>query len=552
MGWDGEPRPVWARPDAKGDVLVRAALGVTFRVDVTLRGTTGRVQATCAGPTRAGELVVCDVRATKGPPVLVFRVLDRDGAPVRDSGLRGQIGTARSGGWQELGVAADGRVRLTVTPGFAAERLVVHSRTPNQAPGVTEYRGAAIVPLPPGLRPGDNELPDVRLGEEPVVVRGVVVDDAGVPLPGILVGAQLGFDAKEPFFGDVEPLRSDADGRYEGRDIRDAPTVRVMTRELPAGYAHAMVEVLRGAKDVRLVVARQGCVHLRFDGVPTTQHRLLFASLVPTGAVAAGSDLQFTDGSAWLRKPAGRYDLVLSLRRDELEIARIPDVVVRRGEATEDARLVPFPWRDHLTMVTITAVDEASAPVAGVMVWCLFATPGGGEAGGGGLTDEQGRFVALVPKAGAHFRLVSEVRSDGPQYRSVDLPKCTADQRVVLRAALHARVQLLGERGVPGAASVHWSLVSRGAGFAGAMVRMGGARQQPAADGTWELHFDAPGTHDIVVGIGVPNDDGRIDTTSLTWGTIEVKESGEVQTFRLAPDEATSERMKELRERLRK
>lgn len=527
--------------------IVRVALGQEFLVRVQMRGTTGWIDANCTGPTRPGELVICDVRATQGPPVLVFRVLDQTGAPVLSRDLFAVLVHAESSRGAGLPVDATGTARVTLSHRNEDLEVFVVRRAPPRDDRGIRYLGAARFAVPAVLKPGDNPLPDVILGEEPVVVAGVVVDDEGKPLPGARVQAKPGWEREtHGFSGSLgHTVETDADGRFEVRDLAATDTVKLIAILRESGHARVDVQFAKGTTDARIVLVREGRVRLVLDGLPKTPHNLLFASLVAAGERPNGTSIE---GDTWLRRPAGRYDLVVSLRRDDHEIARIPDVVVTRGADTEDARLLPFAWREHVKPITITVVDEAGAPVPGRMVWCLYQKPGGGESGGGGATDAAGMFATLVPPEGAKLRIENLNRGDArDRYRAVELTKVTTDRRVVLRPKLQVVVQLQGDWSLPAGTEVTWG-AGQEPGPAVPRPRTGPA----SATGKLEWQFDAPGTYEVRMTAMIPGEGNRTMAKPIVWGTIDVVEQRDVQHFPLQLTDDEQRRLDDLREQLKK
>jgi hypothetical protein len=544
---------VYVQADANGAFVALVVLGKQFQIDVRLRGTTGTTMAKCAGPTRHGELVIGDVRAAVGPPVLSFRVLGMDGQPVPGGELF--VDLVRDGiPHGELArTDAVGRVRIVVSDPAGVQRILVRRRSRLADGTASGSLGGAVVPLPERWLPGEQARADVCLGEEPLLVAGTVVDEDGQPLPNVTIGVRAQVRTPHPQVRHtvtfVERLRPTRDGRFEIRDLREVPGLQLFAHETPVGFEPGTRNFVHGARDVRLVLVHQGTVHVQLDGVPDTQHELLYASLVCSGGAPNGRELELENGHARIRAAPGTYDLVLSLHRSKLEVARIPGVVVQRGAETDDPRLVPFAWRDHLLPVTITTVDETDRPVAGARLLCLFTHPDGGEGGGGGSTDANGRFFALVPKAGARF-VCDGSSSSGGRYRPVQGASVTTDQRFVLRAPLRVRVQLQGERSLADAARASWHVQ----GHEEAPMWIGDVvgATSPAADGAWDLAFAAPGKFTLQAQFRVPRGERSRTIVTVPWGRIEVLETAELQTFAVAPDEQALQQLAALREQLGK
>ena len=120
------------------------------------------------GPTRQGELVVVDGRLSVGPPILSFRIVDQQGQPVVKE--RVGLGVRSEHQWRTSDAVtdADGRIVLPLASVEEKDLWVLRRR----ASASTEYCGAVHKVLG-SVTPGQQELGDLRLVDEPVVARGL-------------------------------------------------------------------------------------------------------------------------------------------------------------------------------------------------------------------------------------------------------------------------------------------------------------------------------------------------------------------------------------------
>ncbi len=545
--------PVAATVEPSG-AMCRVALGCQLDVSVLLRNQAGNLTAKCAGPTRAGELTICDVRITQGPPVLAFLVLGTDGKPVANERLAGVLLTDAFWRGIELPCDGEGRVHYALPDGLEAGlELVLLRRGPNRrGAGSTVYRGAVRMALPTTLGPGENLLADVQLLVEPVVIAGWVVDDEGKPIAGASVTAEPGWQrpvqsSSGRAFDNI--ARSDAEGRFELRDLVMPVVVKLAVQPAQRSHTKVNVELAAGTTDARVTLVRQGRVHVVLAEVKTDRD-LLHAFLLPPGGVVEPANEGFPlRGDTWLSAPAGRYDCVVRLMADTPDLVRIPDVTIGRGQDAEDARLSPLPWREFVRPVTFTLVDAANKPLSGIRVVQWTDMQMKGRKGSGGVSDANGKFFALVPKTGAGFDVAATTFGTPNLFRRVELTQVTNDQHIVLQPKLVVRVKLVGDLALPAGLTVTWRTRSDKLqdplGVLAMLPGFGGPRPRL---GVLELSVDEVGEHVVEMCV-VESSGGRPKQHVFKWGTIPVVEAASTQEFtlKLADDVAT--RLADLRER---
>jgi hypothetical protein len=543
-GLDGDVEPSGA--------TFRVALGCRFDVSVRLKGTAGELRESVPGPVRAGELVVCEVRATQGPPTVTLRVLGLDGKPL----VRTQVGVVFLSDQFARGDDAmtdgDGflRILLDDEKRNATELFLVH-REPDRRNNTVLYQGATRVPLPSAWTAGENTLADAALREEPIVAAGVVVDDTGKPLPKAVVFQEMSWRrGSTRFSGSMfhSEVRTDAEGRFTLRDLGAADSVTVNARG-PAGHELAMVEVATGTADVRIVLHRQGRVRLTLFDVPKADHRLLTGFLVAAGEVPKGNGHE-VKADTFLTARAGTYDLVLRLHAESPDLVRIPGIVIESGKDTVESRLELLDCSPFAKGVTITTVSADGAPLANQQVTCMLQV-GRRRVGFGGTTDASGRCFLFAPAAGVQVSVggpqLSDFRSQA-KFRRVKIDAVTTDQRIEMKPQMAVRLRPATDAVLPASARVSW-LTAGGNPLAMFLTNAGMGGGTVQADGSVTFAFDEPGEHTLEM-VVLETVDGRTEQHRFVWGKIDVQDVVDEQVFPLALAKEDAERLVELRVRL--
>ncbi len=368
----------------------RVPLGARYQVSVTVRGVTGALPAECDGPTQPGELVVCDVRATQGPPTLVFVVRGRDGEPCRERQLQYEIRTPNGITSSGATTDRDGVVRFALPPNQFPAELTLLAVTDGTA-GDAAAGGVRFTPT--GLHAGENRLADVRLVEVPLWLAGTVLDAQGQPVANARVSCRS--TAANP--GDRQTPEADAvtaaDGTFAVRGFDEPQELLAEVRASQANLGRVSQTFAFGS-EAKITLPTAVAVRFVAAELPETNRRLARLYVTQGKEAPIQLDLKGPSTSRWLTPGDYVFELTLSEARDA--VARVPFQVA--ADAAECQ--VTVPWAEHFALVTATVVDTAGQPVRGAMV--MNRTGRGWS--GSGETDADGKTAVLVPKAGGALR----------------------------------------------------------------------------------------------------------------------------------------------------
>lgn len=548
--WAGHMRGIDGDAESSGATF-RVALGRRFDVEVELKGTAGRMQTSVVGPVRAGELVVCEVRATKGPPTALLRVRGLDGKPlagtvvgvvfVGDKFARGEDVTTDGEGWLRMLLDNDKE---------GATELILLRRETDRRRRTQSSLGAVRIALPAEWKAGENTLAEATLQEEPVVAAGVVTDDTGKPMANVAVSTPASWNRQSTSFSGsmfASEVHTDAEGRFALRAL-DADDEVKLTVRAPAAHEVPDATVAKGVADVRIVLHRQGRARLTLRDVPKANHRLFTGFLVAPGEKPNGNGRE-VKADTLLTTRAGTYDLVLRLTDDGPDLVRIPNLVFEAGKDTVDPRLEKMDCSAFAKGITITVVQPDGKPAKDQQVMCMV-TVGKRKTGRGGRTDSDGNYFTFVPPEDGVQVTVggAQMRGFGPpqKYRRVVLTNVTADQRIELKPTLQVRLKPAGDVMLPAGVPVLWNTGGKGVEAMLLGLLQGGGTLQ--ADGTITFVLDEPGQFDVTM-TATETVDGRPVQHRFAWGKIDVKDVVEEQAFAVALEAEDVQRLAELRER---
>lgn len=496
------PRPLEARTGADGAFVLAGLPAQPALLQVRARGFAPARRH--AMPGEAPVEVVLEAEAR-----ISGLVVDEAGRPVDGATAAATAAEEGDPAPRVRARAAEGRFTLD---GLAAGRYVVEVTAPGKTPAVV-----------PGVTMAAGETRDVGRVRLPsgTVLRGVVVDAAGVPVSGAAVRAVAAS-------GKPRQERSRAttggDGTFE---LRGVPAGRLELLASHPQFATTRLVVEASAAEappeVRLTLARggrlQGTVRLR--GIPAPGYVVAVEAAPPRSEerVDVGPDGEWSLD----RVPAGRVGVRLyrGSAAAALDLLQRREVEVREDEAA----VVDFEAREILVSGRLT---RGGVPVPGQRVRFLAgpasvtAPPpaSGAPAFLVATTHEDGSFELLVPRAGSYPVEVSA--ADGSRVRrlSAEVPDAErAEVSLVLGGATASGVVLEGQakQPVPGATVVATPLE-------------GGARAQATTgpDGRFDLDL-APGRYSLAArakGYAVSPRELTVDADPVPEQVLEIERGG--------------------------
>jgi hypothetical protein len=467
------------------------ALGLSYRVALMPEpgGVRRRVETLVAGPREPGELVRVELAYEAGAPVLVGRIVDEAGAPLRPVLARLTVLATAHGVEQEVGMTelrcdADGgfraapnlldRLQREPARGTARVLVGVHARD-----GALELLAETAVELP--LRAGITELGTLVAVRPRTAFAGVVVDGSGAPV----AGAQL-LVSRVDAGDDAQWVRganavADEAGAFTLRadlapgDYRLHATARgfLAAEPTPAalGAEHLRVTMLRGAQ-----VA--GRVELGSD-VPPAWVRVEVGSL----RVERDWPSQPSKASAATRT-GGKFALDSLFPGKSLLTVRVPGIAepalereLELAPGKNDVGTLELAGRVHALALRIEDADGRDVPRG-------YAIVHGGDAA---------RRAAF---AGGRLRLLAtalplevEIRADG--YQPAVVPDLSAGQTIVLARA--EPVFVAADAAVPPGFELRLALVpdAEAAAFEESLLLTADGRNEVSA-GSWLAEAETP------------------------------------------------------------
>jgi hypothetical protein len=419
------------------------ALDLQLQALVTSKDFEGALTHEQAGPTRAGELVVCGVRMAVGKPILRLRALDVAGKPLAETTLGFVLARAHSFDGNEVKTDAEGRLQLTVDlegEDAADGQVLLIAR--GLGTKRTAYRGAWRLPLQ-SIQPGVNELGDIRFVEEPPMVSGIVVSSDGKPVAGAVVATQLSHmhsshstsvsnSGTALFFSHA--VATDAEGRFTLRELGPKDTPLQLHLNSDSLVLTEAITATPGDTAITLRAVQAGTASLTL--AEPAYGEILTVYLERDGNRETSSYGRWRSGRfEWTGLVPGKYVLKATTTDQAVELLR--DLEVSSNAACTDARLQNFEMKDHLRIVKVTVRGPGQAPLEDFQVTCvhLRANGGGGNAHGAS-TQEDGTVRLVMP------RQDNTLWFTHADYRTARLEQPTEDVTVdlVLRANVRLRL----------------------------------------------------------------------------------------------------------------
>lgn len=307
------------RKTINGQVLFPVGLNLSLVASTYLQEHRSTLTASGKGPTLPAETVTLNFQQEEEPCFISGRFVQKDGTPISNKQIRGNLATRSIGQGFRTQTEADGHFKLPIR-----DR---HFSTEDPYDDGTPFRIAKFAYKPHAgemwsgqlhlnrtLMPGENQVGDIVLGAE-LLISGQVVDQYGNPVPEAYLNVRGTSTEWKTFRGD--PLKVNVGGSYlnSGSDGRFAihgtdSVSLLLIKVLCPGYVMQDFERNPGMADQTLVVQKGEAWDIQ----------LLLDPEIPTSAFNASLHIDFGNGRSSVRsvyfKP---QDGVLTARVDSPE-----------------------------------------------------------------------------------------------------------------------------------------------------------------------------------------------------------------------------------------
>lgn len=406
------------------------------------------------GPRGFREMRVLTIKGVGAPQVLNFTVHTPQGKPAAMQRLVLLYETGQSWRGENLRLGLGGDFETKPPQEYVDDEEAMVELRLRGVPRATQYLGALRMPLAELLQKPSGSV--LKLQTEVVRARGVVVDQAGKPVPNLLLQqASLNGPDQRRSYG-ISGARhhymhcpqTDAAGRFELRSVDEGfvpPKLRVWNQ---AGSEGATWLILEGAElaagdDNKLVICRAGRLEGSVQGLPETgAQRTLAVRLLREGetnkSYYSNPDPQRKGAFVFGHLAPGKYQLRIQLGSREDVALEVKDLVIEPGQTNRDPRVQGLDFSKIGRAVSLSFVDPQGKPVQGLTVWDVFRRAKGGTSSSGYATDASGKVTLLVPEKGVDFVAVSS----SLRYRPVHGEGLKESKQFQLQPALRARFKV--------------------------------------------------------------------------------------------------------------
>jgi len=383
------------RLEADSALFAYVALDLRLDVAATIKDVQQPISFASKGPTREHEMIVVEGRLKVGPPILRMRVLDQQGKPLANRVVGALKRSEQYYDYLTDQTDADGFLSLSVSD-KKPDSIYILLREESEG---TSYLGAARIECP-NLKPGKQDFGNVQLEEEPVVVKGRLLDTNQQPVAGLWLQGRTTIASNGSGGGSSSGrqwhfnhrVRSDEQGRFELRELHplDHP-IQLSIIDNEWSSADVVLKATADGSEQTFHVSRAGSLSGTladaYEGM-----RLDVSATPQEGGKKQTADVR--DGKfTFTRVPVGTYDIKFG-RRSGFTLKGVN--VAKAGEP-QDPRLQDINWQEHFQVIETKVTDEQGKPLKNILVWCL-EKDGNGWGGGGARTNKDGICRQLAPK----------------------------------------------------------------------------------------------------------------------------------------------------------
>ncbi len=489
-------------------------------------------------PLKDGEIVRIELREQGGASIVTGRVLGLDGQPLASTRLERGLKEQRNGGdrttFSQIRTDANGAFRFEMEePGLASggtrTLVLMENRRGGSGPRVE-------ADLSWSLSPGETNLGDLALAIPPVLAAGVVVDESGKPLAGVMVQARTKTSygpAAEHFYWNWlqdGSASSGSQGEFSIHATTDAEEILVAGTD--GVHWCGGVETRAGATGLQVVMGRGAAVRGRLLADPEVAlENLTITMEIPDlpQPRREQSQLEMDAEGGFSREGLrpGNYVLRIAADSNHSEpFLVIENLLLVAGEECSDPRLNPLDARGRLRSITVAArVPDGEGPP----YFQVFVLNAGEVANQYYGSDGS----VMIPYAGEPLDLVVQA----PDFLRVSLEDVGADCEVTLIRAPRLRLEVTNPEAVPAGFRLSLGVNSEEAASRGLWSD---AQYDMGADGAVEIGACTIGFLTVQAILLITKDNmtrGALVETGL--GEIEVRDIAGVQTFRITLDEAS-------------
>ena len=523
-----------------GPLVVFVALGEDFAISGRASPECGWAKETTTGPSTAGGVRRVELRFAPVHFLLVGRLVDPEGEPLRSTRARfwirpdpyrpghsptGMISTDEDGVFRILWRARDReRVRASLTLRIEKGRPAIAWEARAELPGT--------------MSPGKNDLGNLVLSRPPLLLAGVVMDDTGEPVRHALLRvyreARSPEWRPEPTYLRASDLqtRTDDEGEFAVHGYADAPALAIRARR--AGHVDLPYAAFVPPRDdIVLLLPRKAGIRGRVileEGDGELPDRKVRISVHPEGDPEAGFQtlsVEGTDDFHFSNLVAGRYTVTFRHGATADLLLEVPGVSVRGAEVAEDPRLTAVDLRGRIHRYHLRVVDADGRAIEGVRASYRTSEE---------TSSWSARVLGVESKGGVLVfdttREVLDVRVSAEGFRTRHLGRLDGDAMVTLEAGLSVKLVLSGGgRDLVGSEYVLYVGFYRGSFEDPELAR--GSWLGP--EGEVRLTMPEPGSYCFAAAITCPDlDDGWFSMRDVQLGDpprFEVLDTPDEQVF---------------------
>lgn len=524
--WPGTPNP-WGDAEefepsaARGSHVLEAVdgevlfqhlePGLRLTVAVDFDGTQNWESLECDGPTAAAHVATIEVLQRVTRPYYVARLLAPDGSPLREAEIQVQDRFVNQG-YENVNVEdahtdGEGRLRGTIREDWmeqqpGSQRWIEFLRIGGD--GAVTF-GARLEGRA-GWSAGRNDLGDVRLQELGAIASGVVLDEAGAPLPQAEVTLARRFlrGRNRETWRQLRDARTrtDLEGRFAIVGFLPEGTLRLEARH--RDFPMQSAPWLGAEEEHRLQLSAGRFVLGTILRDEDTFDLPLEVQLVSPGAIF-GEHARYFAGGPVERNGEFRcdpsepipYDLWVLDRTDDRLLAKVSAVTPQALSEPPDPRLDPLDLRGILRRIRVDCRSPDGRIISSMISFGI--SPGGADEPEDWGTSSSGQFSFLAGEGPQHLWLRSQ------EYKPEDLDVGSGPLQITLHPGPVARL-VLADSGVLEIADrifVEWYRMEGEDEKDGRWLRLEASetRQQMSIPGEYRarLYFALPGERGSLV-----------------------------------------------------